>query len=286
MMRMGETASVRRTRYALIALVAVYLIGPTSVVIWLSFSKDEVLRFPPNLFSWRWYEEFLLDEHWNEAAYRSLLVGLLATVFATVIGSVAAFGTARTKLPGKPIIEVIAIAPLVVPPIILATGGYSLYSTMNMIGSNIGLAIMHTVLGVPYVYLIVSSALTRIDPSIELAALSLGANRWRTIRDVTIPANLPAIMTGALFAFLISFDEVVVTVFLSGSLTPTLPVRVFSSLSLAVSPVVAAVSTVQILIALVLMWLLGQLQRWQHKRAETAPAAGNCEPSNLLEESP
>ncbi|WP_162198873.1 ABC transporter permease [Sinorhizobium meliloti] len=283
---MGETASVRRTRYALIALVAVYLIGPTSVVIWLSFSKDEVLRFPPNLFSWRWYEEFLLDEHWNEAAYRSLLVGLLATVFATVIGSVAAFGTARTKLPGKPIIEVIAIAPLVVPPIILATGGYSLYSTMNMIGSNIGLAIMHTVLGVPYVYLIVSSALTRIDPSIELAALSLGANRWRTIRDVTIPANLPAIMTGALFAFLISFDEVVVTVFLSGSLTPTLPVRVFSSLSLAVSPVVAAVSTVQILIALVLMWLLGQLQRWQHKRAETAPAAGNCEPSNLLEESP
>ncbi|UVK48667.1 ABC transporter permease (plasmid) [Mesorhizobium sp. AR07] len=269
---MGETVIVKRIRFALIALVALYLIGPTLVVIWLSFSKDEVLRFPPHLFSWRWYEEFLFDERWNDAVLRSLLVGSLATLFATLIGSVAAFGIARTRLPGKQIVEIFAIAPLVVPPIILATGGYSLYSNLNMIGSNIGLAIMHTVLGVPYVYLIVSSALTRNDPSIELAALSLGANRWRTIRDVTVPANLPAIITGALFAFLISFDEVVVTVFLSGSMTPTLPVRVFSSLSLAVSPVVAAVSTAQIIIALILMSLLGQLQRWQRRWSEVTPA--------------
>ncbi|RWH78038.1 ABC transporter permease [Mesorhizobium sp.] len=269
---MGETVMAKRIRFALIALVALYLIGPTLVVIWLSFSKDEVLRFPPHLFSWRWYQEFLFDERWNAAVLRSLLVGSLATLFATFIGSVAAFGITRTRLPGKRIVEVFAIAPMVVPPVILATGGYSLYSDLNMIGSNIGLAIMHTVLGVPYVYLIVSSALARNDPSIELAALSLGANRWRTVRDVTIPANLPAIMTGALFAFLISLDEVVVTVFLSGSMTPTLPVRVFSSLSLAASPVVAAVSTVQIVIALIVMSLLGQLQRWQRRWAEVARA--------------
>lgn len=269
---MGDTANIRRIRHLLIALVALYLIGPTLVVIWLSFSTDEVLRFPPHLFSWRWYEEFLFDERWNEAVLRSLFVGGLATSLATIIGSVAAFATARTRLPGRQIVEIFAIAPLVVPPIILATGGYSLFSKLDMIGSNVGLAIMHTVLGVPYVYLIVSSSLARTDPSIELAALILGANRWRTIRDVTVPANLPAIITGALFAFLISFDEVVVTVFLSGSLAPTLPVRVFSSLSLAVSPVVAAVSTVQIVIAIVLMWLVGLLQGWQRRWSEAVPA--------------
>ncbi|MDK1493682.1 ABC transporter permease [Sinorhizobium sp. 7-81] len=269
---MGDTANIRRIRFLLIALVALYLTGPTLVVVWLSFSTDDVLRFPPQLFSWRWYQEFVFDERWNEAVLRTLFVGGLATLFSTTIGSIAAFGVARTKLPAKRLVEALAIAPLVVPPIILATGGYSLFAKLDMIGSNIGLAVLHTVLGVPYVYLIVASALARIDPSIELAALSLGANRWRTIRDVTMPVNLPAIITGGLFAFLISFDEVVVTVFVSGSLAPTLPVRIFSSLSMAASPVVAAVSTVQIIIAVVLMCMAGILQRWQRRWAEAAPA--------------
>lgn len=269
---MGDSASARRIRYAIIALVSLYLIGPTLFVVWMSFSTSDVLRFPPHLFSWRWYEEFLYSEQWNDAVVRSIVVGGLATISATFIGCAAAFAVARCRLPGRRIVEVFAIAPLVVPPIILAAGGYSMYVSLNMIGSNIGLAIMHAVLGVPYVYLIVSAALTRTDPNTELAALSLGANRWRTIRDVIIPTNLPSIMTGALFAFLISFDEVVVTIFLSGALGPTLPVRVFSSLSLAVSPVVAAVSTVQVIVAILLLCQLGLLRRWQQRRTLFAPA--------------
>ncbi len=265
---MGDTATARRIRSCILVLVSLYLIGPTLFVIWMSFTTSDVLRFPPPLFSWRWYEEFFLSEHWNDAVVRSLLVGGMATFSATIIGCAGAFAVARSRLPGKQLIEVLAVAPLVVPPIILAAGGYTMYVNLNMIGSNFGLAVMHAVLGVPYVYLIVSAALTRTDPNTELAALSLGANRWRAIRDVTIPSNLPSIMTGALFAFLISFDEVVVTIFLSGALGPTLPVRVFSSLSLAVSPVIAAVSTVQILVAVILLAQLGLLQRWQQRRAQ------------------
>jgi putative spermidine/putrescine transport system permease protein len=224
------------------------------------------------LFSWRWYEEFLFSKEWNDAVMRSAIVGALATALATVIGCAAAFAVARSRLPIRQAVEVLAVAPLVVPPIILAAGGYSMYVGLGMIGSNVGLALMHAVLGTPYVYLIVSAALSRADPNAELAALSLGANVWQTVRDVTVPTQLPAIMTGALFAFLISFDEVVVTLFLSGALGPTIPVRVFSSLANAASPIIAAVSTVQITIAMVLLWQLVLLRRWQQKRTHTALA--------------
>ena len=253
-----------------LVLVAGYMILPTLFVVWLSFSTDDVLRFPPNLFSWRWYEEFFTSEAWNAALIRTAIVGAMATALATVVGSAAAFAVARSRLRIGPLVEMFAIAPLVVPVIVIAAGGYSLFVDMGLIGSNWGLACMHALLGVPYVYLIVSAGLTRTDPNIELAAVSLGADRWRAVRDVTIPTILPAIITGALFAFLTSLDEVVVTSFLSGSTSPTLPVRIFSSLHLAASPVIAAVSTLQIVVALVLLAQLVLLRRWQESRTQTA----------------
>ncbi|WP_422368619.1 ABC transporter permease [Pelagibius sp.] len=271
---MNDMLQHRVIRVSVLVLVSGYLILPTLIVVWLSFGQDDFLRFPPNLFSWQWYTEFLTDEHWNEATLRTAIVGAMATGLTTIVGSAAAFAVARTRLPGKQFVEALAIAPLVVPPIVLAAGGYSLYLDLGLIGSSFGLAVMHAVLGVPYVFLIVSAALTRTDPNVELAALSLGADRWRTMWDVTIPTNMPSILTGALFAFLVSFDEVVVTVFLAGTLGPTLPVRVFASLSFAVSPVVAAVSALQILVALVLLAQLGLLKRWQVKRTQAVPAVG------------
>jgi ABC-type spermidine/putrescine transport system permease subunit II len=264
-MRSGSRADF--LGWTVILLGMSYLIGPTLLVIWQSFGTETVLRFPPELFSLRWYDEFLFDPYWNAAVVRTLLVGGLATAISVIAGFGAALAVARSCLPGKRWIELFAIAPIVVPPIILASGGYSMFTAFGMIGSNLGLAVLHAVLGTPYVYLIISASLRRADPNAELAALSVGARRWQVLRDVTVPTHMPAILIGALFAFLVSFDEVILTVFLSGSLTPTLPVRVYSSLSLAVSPVIAAVSTVQVFVALIFLGQLALLERWNERRS-------------------
>ena len=250
----------------IILAVTLYLIGPTLLILPQSVSVDRVLRFPPNLFSWQWYAEFFQSELWMSAVWRTLKIGTLATLFATFSGLLAAFAVHRSKVAWRNALEFLALAPLIVPPIIIASGGYSMFEALGMIGSDVAIALVHAMLGIPYVYILVSASLTRSDPSLELAAQSVGASPWRVIRDVTLPMNLPSILTGALFAFLMSFDEVILTIFLSGSLTPTLPVRVFSSLALAVSPVVAAVSAVQILFALFLLGSLGLFERWSRKR--------------------
>jgi ABC-type spermidine/putrescine transport system permease subunit II len=255
------------TRWLVLLLVASYLILPTLFVILLSFGKDEVLRFPPRLFTTRWYSEFLASSDWTLATLRTLLIGLTATIAASVIGTMAAFSLVRGTFPGKRLVDAAAMAPLVVPPIVLGAGGYSLFLKLHLVGSYTGVAIMHTVLAVPYVVLIVSAALSRIDTSIELASMSLGASAWTTFRKITLPNIAPAVLTGALFAFLASFDEVVVTVFLLGTLGPTLPVRIFASLVFAVSPVVAAVSTLQVAVSIVLLAQLGLIRRWQASRS-------------------
>jgi ABC-type spermidine/putrescine transport system permease subunit II len=254
---------------SVLAAVGIYLIFPTLVVVWLSFGTDPVIRYPPKLFTWTWYEKFIIDEQWNDALFRSLVIGASATMLATVIGSLAAFVLARSNFPGKQIIEGAAIAPLVVPPIVLAAGGYSLYLELGLVGTYTGLATMHAMLGLPYVFLIVSAAFSQSDPNIELAALSMGASRSRTVIDITLPAIVPSMLIGALFAFLVSFDEVVLTVFLSGALGGTIPVKIFASLRAEVSPVVAAASTLQVLAALFLLFQLGLLRRWQSKRAQS-----------------
>jgi putative spermidine/putrescine transport system permease protein len=245
---------------AIIILFAIYLIGPTLLIIPQSFSTDNVLRFPPNLFSLQWYEAFLTDRAWIEAIVRSLKIGILATVLATLIALLAAFSVQRSSMRWKRAVEFFSIAPLIIPPIIIASGGYSMFVSLGMIGSDLSISLVHAVLGTPYVYIVVSASLARSDPNLELAALISGASPMRIIRDITVPLNLPSVLTGALFAFLISFDEVILTIFLSGSLAPTLPVRMFSSLALAVSPVIAAVSVAQIILALALLVVLKKVE--------------------------
>lgn len=267
-MNYRSTASV--VRGVVVAAVGIYLIFPTLVVVYISFGVDSIIRYPPDLFTWHWYYVFFTDEAWNEALSKSIVVGGSATTLAVLSGTLAAFAVSRGSLPGKKIIEATAIAPLVVPPIVLATGGYTLFFDLGLVGTLFGLSIMHAMLGLPYVYLIVSAALTRCDPNTELASLSMGANRLRTIVSITLPTIAPSIAIGGLFAFLVSFDEVVLTIFLSGSLGGTLPVKIFSSLRSAVSPVVAAASTVQVLAALFLLIQLGVLRRWQQKRGQLA----------------
>lgn len=259
-----------RARWIVLTFTVAYLVLPTALVVFLSFGQDNVLRFPPRLGRedvFRWYREFLGTGAWTGAALRSVLTAALAALIATVAGGAAAFALHRGDFPGKRAIDALTLGPLLVPPIVMATGGFSLFAQLGLVGSYPGLAVMHAVLGVPYVTLIASAALARSDPVLELASLSLGASPLQTFRHVTLPMLLPALCTGALFAFLTSFDEVVISFFLVSSVAPTLPVRIFASLNLAVSPVVAAVSTLQVILSVLLLVQLGLVQRWQSRRS-------------------
>jgi ABC-type spermidine/putrescine transport system permease subunit II len=267
----------RIARLTLLSLVGISLIFPTLIVIWLSFGIDPYLHFPPTLFSLNWYAALMTDDSWTESIGRTLIIGSISTVSATVAGTFVALALARTSIPGKAVIEGVVIAPLVVPTIVLAAGGYALFLDLRLVGSFGGIALVHAMLGLPYVYLVVSAALSHTDPNAELAALITGASRLRTILDITLPSILPSIGIGALFAFLVSFDEVVLTVFLSGALGSTIPVKTFSSLIMALSPVVAALSTLQVLAAILFLGGLGSLQRWQAKRIQQP----NAQPSPM-----
>ena len=252
-----------------------YLVAPTVFVVWMSFGKDDVMRFPPHLFSTRWYAEFAGSEDWTTAALRSVGVAAATAVLSTVLGTIAALAVVRGRLPFRRPIELLVISPMIVPPIVLAVGGYGLFVRMKLVGSLAGLALVHTVLAVPYVFLVVSAALYRLDAAFELASMSLGAGRWTTLRRITVPLILPAVLTGSLFAFLTSFDEVVLALFLVSTVGPTLPIKVFSGIVFAVTPIVAAVSTLTVAASLVGLMLLGTLRVWQRRRfGQVATGAG------------
>lgn len=247
-----------------------YLILPTAIVALMSFGRDDVLRFPPTLFSTRWYEAFASSEDWTAAAVRSIFVGLATASAATVVGTGAALALVRGRLPFRRALELFAISPVVVPAIVLAVGGYGIFVRLKLVGSLGGLVAVHTVLAEPFVVLVVSAALYRADVTLELASASLGADRWMTLRKITLPLIMPSIIIGALFAFLTSFDEVVLALFLVGTTAPTLPIKIFSGLTFGVTPIVAAVSTILVGVTLVSIAGLAGLRILQTRRVGRA----------------
>jgi ABC-type spermidine/putrescine transport system permease subunit II len=253
---------------ALFALaVFSYLLLPTLLVVTMSLGRDDVIRFPPQLLSFRWYAEGLTDSAWTTPAIRSLLVAATTAIMATTIGTGAAVAVVRGTLPFRRAFELLAISPMMVPPIILAVGGYGLYVKLKLVGSLAGLAVVHTVLAVPFVFLLISAALYRLDPRLELASQSLGAGHWATLRHVTLPLVAPAMMMGALFAALTSFDEVVLALFLVGTTAPTLPIKIFSGITFGVSPVVAAISSLLVAASIASLAAVALLRRWQTNRS-------------------
>jgi ABC-type spermidine/putrescine transport system permease subunit II len=249
-----------------LAVVTVFLVAPTVLVVLISFGKDPVIRWPPDLGTFGWYAELVRDGAWMAAIGRSVALGLLSAVGAMAVGSMASFGLVRGDLPFRRAIEVLAIGPMIVPPVVLATGGYSFYADLGLVGSFFGLVLLHTVLGVPFVVLTVSAALARTDPNLELASAGLGANRLTTFRRVTLPLIMPAALSGGLFAFLTSFDEVIISTFIIRGAGSTLPVRIFSSLTTGLTPVVAAISTLQVVVAVAALGAMGALSHLQRKR--------------------
>ncbi|MCP4386272.1 MAG: ABC transporter permease, partial [Hyphomicrobiales bacterium] len=196
--------------------VLFFLILPILIIIPLSFNAEPffsftkgMLTFQPEAYSLRWYDEILENPNWLLAIKNSFIIGFFATIVATVLGTVAAVGLASSDMPFRRLVMALMLSPMIVPLIIIAAGMFFFYTRFNLVGTYPGLIIAHAALGVPFVIVTVTATLSGFDRSLYNAGLGLGANPFRTFRDIVLPLIRPGVISGALFAFVTSFDEVV-----------------------------------------------------------------------------
>lgn len=242
------------------AAIYLFLMLPLLVVFPISLSSAPYMQFPPPGLSWQWYERYLDDPQWIDATVRSLQIGVATATLALVLGVPLSFALARGKFPGRQLLDRLALAPIVVPTIIFAVAIYGIFSQLKLIGEWYGLALAHTVLALPFVVLVMVAGLRDFDRSLEQAAEGLGASRWRSLWHVTLPLLRPSLISAGLLAFISSFDEVVVALFLSGA-RMTLPKKMFDNILMEIDPTIAAVSVMQILLVSVVLFLIGRFGR-------------------------
>jgi putative spermidine/putrescine transport system permease protein len=255
--------------YAFTGLVLFYLVFPIFVVVPVSFSTSAFLQFPPPGFSLQWYEKFFDRRDWIDAMFLSVRVALITTVLATTLGTMAALALVRGRFRGRNLINSFMVSPMIIPGIIVAIGIYFFYARLQIVGNWWALAIAHTALALPFVVINVSATLYGFDERLEYAAMNLGANRRQTFFKVTLPLVRPGIFAGALFAFITSFDELIVALFVSGTGAVTLPRKMWAELRQQIDPTIAAVSTMLIALSIVIL-LAAELFRQRTERARTA----------------
>jgi putative spermidine/putrescine transport system permease protein len=264
---MKHSLVTRSLLWGFAAVVAALLILPTAVVIPLSFTDKASLTFPPTGWSTRWYENFFTDPTWMRALGNSLTVGLLVAVVATVAGTAAAVGLRRwTNRRAAGITQALLLAPIVVPAIVLAIGVYAIFLQLQLLGTVPGFVLAHSVLALPFVVISVSATLIGYDDRLTLAALSMGASRWAAFLRVQLPLIMPGVVSGALFAFVTSFDEVVLSIFIKSPYLETLPVKMYASVTRDTDPTIAAAATMIMLLTTVII-TIGLLSLRRRKRA-------------------
>lgn len=257
-------------------ILLIFLVIPTVVVVISSFGGGTVIQVPPASWSIKWYREVLSDPEWRDAIVNSIFVGIAASSVAAVAGVSLAIAVAGDVVGPRTrgVLELAVIAPMAVPPIELALGGYSLFANWNLIGSLWALVPLYAVLGLPFVYLSTISVLERLDKRLIMASASLGASPLRSFWRITLPLVGPAVATGAAFALITTLDEVVIALFMLGGENTTLPLRIYSRLSFGVAPDVAAVSSLQVLVTVVgALALLGFRRRSERAQQPAAPGA-------------
>ena len=257
----------RLLRIVLGTLVVTFLLAPILAILPLAFTDSVFLSYPVKGFSDRWFEELLTNDSWRRSILNSLLIGGGATTIATVLGTMAALGLRGDKVPLAGLWRTGFILPMVVPPVVLGVGMQILYVRLGLASTYLGVMIGHAVLGIPFVVVTVSTALAGIDRAIERSALSLGASPARTFLAVTLPLALPGIVSGAVFAFAISLDEVILTLFLAGPDQRTLARQMFSTIRENISPAVASAALVLIVGTLVFAGLTALLRSRQARQA-------------------
>lgn len=233
------------------------LIVPIIVVMIISFSSAVYLTFPPPGFSLRWYERFFSDSNWRTAFSNSLTIAVMSAAIAVSLGAAAAMGIVRGRFPGKSAVMLLLVSPVIVPPVVLGLSLYTLFLKLDMTGTMWGLAAAHAIGGIPIVVVIVSAALQGVDTRLEQAASVHGASPFTVFRTVTLPAIAPGLAAATFFAFLHSFDELVLSLFLSSANLKTLPLMLWADVNYQLNPVLAVVSTLEVVFIVVGVALAG-----------------------------
>ncbi|HQI27681.1 MAG TPA: ABC transporter permease [Sedimentisphaerales bacterium] len=214
----------------------------------MSFSAVDYLSFPPPALSLRWYTEFFQSAKWLAAAWNSVRIAVGTTLLAVALGLLAALGLARSARKGRKVLQVILLIPMMVPPIIAAVAMYLGYARWGLLGTYMGVVLGHVCMALPFVIILISSALADLERNYYDAALTLGADPVRATWFVVLPLIRPSILSGILFAFIISFDEVIVSIFLVKTETATVPKLMFDSLKFEINPIISSISTLLVAI--------------------------------------
>jgi ABC-type spermidine/putrescine transport system permease subunit II len=243
----------RRLLWFAAATGILYLLIPVIVVIGLSFSSANYLQFPPRGLSLRWFSTFFQSPEWVGAAGRSFVVAVITTAIVVVLGTAVAYGMERGRVRYQRAHYLLLLSPLVIPPTILAFGLYSLYAKLGWIGNLSALALAHVVIVLPFVFITLVQGLKTIDPVIEFAASSLGGKPAYVFRRITLPLLRPAVISGGLLAFLTSFDELIIALFLTSPRSATLPKRMWDSVRFEIDPTNAAAATLLIALSVLVV---------------------------------
>jgi ABC-type spermidine/putrescine transport system permease subunit II len=228
-------------------VILFFLLAPLAIVIPVSLTAGNIAHFPPEGLSLRWYEEFFSDREWMHALWISFSLGVVVAVLSTFVGLCAAFAMSRLLPPGiKSLIRVIVLAPLIVPAIVGAIAMFLMFSRLGLVSTFPGLVLAHTVLALPYSIVVLENGLLHFDASLEEAARTLGASRFTRLRRIVLPLILPSIIGSAVFAFITSFDELVVVLLVGGASFQTLPVKMFVFLENELRPTPAVISSLLI----------------------------------------
>src|SRR5262245_38027041 len=253
----GWYAAVR----IIVGLVLLFLISPIIVITPLSLNAEPYFSYPMPALSGRWYEDFFGNERWQLALRTSLIVAFATTILATTFGTVAALGLSRANFRFKSTVMALLISPMVVPIVITAVGMYFRYASLGLAHTVTGIVLAHTALATPFVVIVITATLTGFDHTLTRAGASLGASPWTVFFKIILPLILPGLISGALFAFVTSFDEIVVALFISSAETRTLPKQMFSGIREVISPTITAAATFLIFIAIVLLTTVELLRR-------------------------
>ncbi len=272
------------------ALVLFFLVMPLIAVIPISFSSSpflqftsQMLAFEPEAYSLRWYKMLIGDcsdpgittvctDRWVRGAQNSLFIGIIATFLATTLGIMASLGLSRSHMPFRKAIMAIMISPLVVPLIITASGLFFFFAKFNLVATYTGLIFAHTVLGLPFVVITVTATLVGFDQNLIRAAASLGGSPFLNFFKIQMPLILPGVISGGLFAFITSFDEVVIVLFVGGPEQVTLPRQMWSGIRQEISPTILSAATILVIISILLLTTVELLRRRTERLRGVTPS--------------
>jgi putative spermidine/putrescine transport system permease protein len=252
--------------------VLLFLMAPILAIMPLSFNSEPFFTYPMPGFSLQWYREFFTSDVWQLALKNSIIVAVFSTIAASTLGTLAALGLSRGDCPLRSSITAVLISPMIIPVVVSAVGIYYFFADIGLLNSLTGIVLAHTALGAPFVVITVTATLASFDYNLMRAAASLGATPVNAFFKVMLPVILPGVASGALFAFVTSFDEVVVVLFLAGSEQRTLPRQMWSGVRETLSPTITAVATLLILFAVALLVTIQWLQHRSERQRAVAIA--------------